>query len=62
MAEGVDTARKQMRGDPQNARARLDFVGMAWTLGESWLAQGNGQAALAACSEAQAARCAILMP
>ncbi len=55
MAEGVDAARQQMRGDPQNERARHDFVGLAWTLGESWLVQGNGPAALAACTEAQAA-------
>ncbi len=55
LAEGVDTARKQMRGDAQNERARRDFVGIAWTLGESLLVQGNGQAALAACTEAQAA-------
>ena len=59
MVEGVDTARQQMRGDPQNERARLDFAGLAWTLGESWLVQGNAPAGLAACAEAQTALRAI---
>lgn len=55
ITEGVDAARKQMRKDPQNERARGDFTGISWTLGESLLVQGDGPRALAACAEAQAA-------
>jgi serine/threonine protein kinase/tetratricopeptide (TPR) repeat protein len=55
ITEGVDAARKQMRKDPQNERARGDFIGISWTLGESLLVQGDGSRALAACTEAQTA-------
>ena len=55
LAEGVDAARRQWHVDPKNARARSDFVALAWTLGEALLLQDEGQRALAMCSEAQAA-------
>ena len=55
LAEGVNDAREMLRVDPDNDRARRDFVALAWTLGESFVTNKDADRGMSLCREAQTA-------